>query len=1083
MSGSFTAPSFESTAAKSGRKSTCRVFPQPYKPYRPTSSAQICLTALGGLSGAPSPRTTERLLATGKWYVDWGLSARWVNFAKGRIQVNDNNKMSDDFRSSHCSIVDGHLANDELNCSDFLDMVDWGSLGLNLLDEDLTGPEGQMNDSSLTHANLSADVLETQNGYVSELDISTMEADGSPPNKSSDNDTITTFTSLVLFANNPSTQYIELKACDYSQQATIQALAAKLNLHCVPDTSSAIVCLRKYSHEETVSGLGQQISGILDNPATIPCQSLTRGNTGQLGQTREAHDSFATSAPSPGQGLGKSCSCNFLGNTAHLNHDKNGPFTKNSHLRKTDRVSFLSPTAIPSLPRPRCKLSSDHGSNLSVQTSVEPHSWQDSFPALSRTLKVIGACWRWGRQVRQSLTTPDSYNQTSRGAKIHIQDAFDRLESILDSADDTYMNVVLDILCSPVVELDTMRFSREHNLESNLLVIAWTLVDSPSVKAILQVEHTDQTLDVMKAAITYEMEYDHSSTVTLAIECLRNCVDMLRLHEPGYLIPTLHADCDIQQCRVESFRKLSSGISAFIEEFSRVVFRKENRATERKWWLSAFYGLYIQSFVRRTIVFVEDQSLAHLRDYHPELHRNCSNYLTLATNLFEAASASYDPLVSAWSLEKEPIDHKFDVRLIKYYRLAQKALKADLWAQKNIQSSFEFISLSFGEDLTSMRNRQNQQDILPTLPLRPMLRRSSIESTTRRFSSGFATESDVIYESESCPPVSSPAIESPLLQKLNGKGLGRLRTNSGAKRRASSPPQSDGSLRRNDSSSSMLNITAIRRRGLSFATQTSTLSSPYLVAYDSTASPRWNGSEDSLSNLPQLLSPDSPAPQGTQEFADSVPLRTPSLHNKSSNESFLEMPGRLNRKRSRGNLARSRNSQTLFMCECCPKKPKKFDSAEALSAHEREKQYECSYCGNRFKTKNEAERHQNSLHIRRQSWACSELHEAGYTHAFRSSLTAAGDNTICCYCGAEISEASARDDGNLLAGGIWDVRLRHLKDAHKFGECNTSKKFYRADHFRQHLRHSHAAVLGDGTSQLEAVCMKEVAPTTTANMI
>ncbi|KAI0192339.1 hypothetical protein EV127DRAFT_406866 [Xylaria flabelliformis] len=1030
--------------------------------------------------------------------------------------------MSDEFGSSHCSASDGHLPNDELNCSDFLDMVDWDSLGLNLLDEDLTGPEGQMKDSSLTRANLSVDVLDTQNGYVSELDISTMEADGSLPNQSSDNDTIildnpetlATFTSLVLFANNPLTQHIELKACDYSQQATIQALAAKLNLHCVPDTSSATVCLRKYSHEETVSGLGQQISGILDNPAIIPCQSLTRGNTaGQPGQTREAHDSFAASAPSPGKGLGKSYSCNFLSNTAHLDHDKNGTFTKNSHLRKTE--------SIPSLRRPRCRLSSDHGSNLSMQTSVESHSWQDPFPALSRTLKVIGACWRShlylfnersvtqislvkraqepktnpGGKIsvaneeiyliiaRQGLNTSDSYNQTSRGAKIHLQDAFDRLESILDSADDTYMNVVLDILCSPILELDTMRLSREHNLNSNLLVIAWTLVDSPSVKAILQVEHTDQTLDVMKAAITYEMEYDHSSTAALAIECLRNCVDILRLHEPGYLTPTLHANCDIQQCRVESFRKLSSGISAFIEEFSRIVFRKENRATERKWWLSAFYGLYIQSFVRRTIVFVEDQSLAHLRDHHSELHRNCSNYLTLATNLFEAASASYDPLVSAWSLEKEPIDHKFDVRLIKYYRLAQEALKADLWAQKNIQSSFEFLSLAFGEDLTSMRNRQNKHDIFPTLPLRPMLHRSSMESTTRRFSSGFATESDVIYESESCPHVSSPAMESSLLQKFNGKGLGRLRTNSGAKRRASSPPQSDGSLRRNDSSSSMLNITAIRRRGLSFATQTSPLSSPYLVAYDSTASPRWNGSEDSLSNLPQLLSPDSPAPQGNQEFAGSMPLRTPSLHNKSSNESFLEMPGRLNRRRSRSNLVRSRNSQTFFMCECCPKKPKKFDSAEALSAHEREKQYECSYCGNRFKTKNEAERHQNSLHIRRQSWACSELHEAGYIHAFRSSLTAAGDSTICCYCGAEISEASAGDDRNLLAEGIWDARLRHLKDAHKFGECNTSKKFYRADHFRQHLRHSHAAVLGDGTSQLEAVCMKEVAPTTTGNMI
>ncbi|SCO58686.1 uncharacterized protein FFMR_15842 [Fusarium fujikuroi] len=36
----------------------------------------------------------------------------------------------------------------------------------------------------------------------------------------------------------------------------------------------------------------------------------------------------------------------------------------------------------------------------------------------------------------------------------------------------------------------------------------------------------------------------------------------------------------------------------------------------------------------------------------------------------------------------------------------------------------------------------------------------------------------------------------------------------------------------------------------------------------------------------------------------------------------------------------------FFMCECCPKKPKKFDTREELAAHESEKQFECSYCEN-----------------------------------------------------------------------------------------------------------------------------------------
>ncbi|KAI0435633.1 hypothetical protein F4803DRAFT_557798 [Xylaria telfairii] len=1043
--------------------------------------------------------------------------------------------MSNEFTTSRypAVVIDGDLVNDELNCSDFVDMVDWSSLGLNLMEQDVSRPERHTDRSSLTPGNPSPDVHETQNGYVSELDISNVEANGTPPKQPNDAETINmnnpetlaTFTSLLLFANNPSVQHIELKACNYSHQATIQALAMKLNLHCFPNASSATVYLRKYSHEETIVGLGQQISSPLGE-SSDPLSIRFEGPGNQPSQTNEAQASFAAHVLNSDQDLGEIRNFDLSGHDPHVNECNHGAFTKESLLRGSEYGPLLSPAAPPSRPPPRYRLSSDRNSSLSLPNLVESHSWRESFPTLSRTLKVIGACWRYqpckacprtenksrwqnigckrgnlidhsphvclcpkiiplgGRQVGQSIIASDSDNDISQRAQIHLRDAFDRLESILDSADDTYMNVVLDILCSPIVDLNAMRLSTEHNLESNLLIIAWTLVDSPSVKTILQVEHADQTLDVMKAAITYEVEYGHSSISELAIECLRNCVDMLRLHEPGYLTLALHVNCDFQQCRVESFRTLNCSINAFIEEFSKVIFRKENRVNERKWWLSAFYGLYIQSFVRRTIVFVEDQSLTYLRDYHPEPGRKCSDYLSLATELFKAASASYDPLMSTWSLEKEPIDHKFDVRLIKYYRIAQEALKTKFWTLHNVQSSFEFISLAFGEDPSSTRDQKNELDVFPSLPLRPVLQRSSIESQTRRLSSGIATESDVIYEDESSLRVPSPAIDSSLLQKLNSKGPGRLRKGSGAKRRASSPPQSDCSLRRNDSSSSMLNVTAMRRRALSLATQSSTLSSPYLVAYDSTTSPRWNGSEDSLSNLPQLLSPDSPAPPANQEFASPMSLRTPSLHNKSSNESFLEMPGLLHRKRSRGNLPRARISQPTFLCECCPKKPRVFETAEALSAHEREKQYECTYCGNRFKTKNEAERHQNTLHIRRQSWSCSELLEAGYVHTFRRSSPQAGNTAAsCCYCGIKISETGAGVDGNLPVEGVWDARLRHLKDAHKFGECNTSKKFYRADHFRQHLKHSHAAILGDGTSHLEAVCMKELAPPVVATNV
>lgn len=184
----------------------------------------------------------------------------------------------------------------------------------------------------------------------------------------------------------------------------------------------------------------------------------------------------------------------------------------------------------------------------------------------------------------------------------------------------------------------------------------------------------------------------------------------------------------------------------------------------------------------------------------------------------------------------------------------------------------------------------------------------------------------------------------------------------------------------------------------------------------------------------------------------------------------------------------------LHICECCPKKPKKFDTMEELRwvntdqirdarssihvltrdsnrIHEMEKQYYCRYCNKRFKNKNEAERHQNSLHLRRHSWSCAAL--ASFEAAFHPSATPAyqtpngPSHDACGYCGVEFMNYPQPE---------WDRRIDHLTNVHKFGECNQAKKFFRADHFRQHLKHSHAGSSGKWTNILENACMREEPP-------
>jgi len=142
-----------------------------------------------------------------------------------------------------------------------------------------------------------------------------------------------------------------------------------------------------------------------------------------------------------------------------------------------------------------------------------------------------------------------------------------------------------------------------------------------------------------------------------------------------------------------------------------------------------------------------------------------------------------------------------------------------------------------------------------------------------------------------------------------------------------------------------------------------------------------------------------------------------------------------------------------------------------------EKQYSCQYCNNRFKNKNEAERHQNSLHLRKHSWSCAALpsfHAAFHPSTMSNSQGPNGPvNDACGYCGEEFSNQPQPD---------WDRRMDHVTSVHKFAECNSSKKFFRADHFRQHLKHSHAGQSGKWTNMLENACLKEEQPTDAAGI-
>ncbi|KAL8718717.1 MAG: hypothetical protein Q9225_004181 [Loekoesia sp. 1 TL-2023] len=352
----------------------------------------------------------------------------------------------------------------------------------------------------------------------------------------------------------------------------------------------------------------------------------------------------------------------------------------------------------------------------------------------------------------------------------------------------------------------------------------------------------------------------------------------------------------------------------------------------------------------------------------------------------------------------------------------------------------------------------------------------------------------------------APLSLDPALQQCSSSPVIPPDSKLGRKRRASSPPpdsshddkaplHSAGSssdlYQRNTAAAHPANrASPVSRFGPQHSSVSSTSSAGLRSgSYASSGALSVGSSLTSLSSNHERLSPTSeyPYPQSHPErdspYITSHPSPGSSLSHSHPHPPSEKPSPAASRKMSSGTPTprKQNNPPTLqaamYICQCCPKKPKKFETEEELRAHESEKQYVCNFCHNRFKNKNEAERHQNSLHVRRHSWSCATL-AGNYERAFHPSTTippqtpnqpppstdavAAAD--VCGYCGKEFSNEPQPD---------WNDRIAHLTNTHKFGECNQSKKFFRADHFRQHLKHSHHGSSGKWTNMLEGACMKE----------
>ena len=112
-------------------------------------------------------------------------------------------------------------------------------------------------------------------------------------------------------------------------------------------------------------------------------------------------------------------------------------------------------------------------------------------------------------------------------------------------------------------------------------------------------------------------ELNWDQLIAQSLICLRACLEGLRVKGGAKggikdfisdeLIP--HKLCSSSFCKVEYIAQVKANICMYLEELSRVFFKKVNMRVKRHWWLSTLYSFCIQSLVRICLLKLETRLL------------------------------------------------------------------------------------------------------------------------------------------------------------------------------------------------------------------------------------------------------------------------------------------------------------------------------------------------------------------------------------------------------------------------------------------------------------------------------------------
>jgi hypothetical protein len=309
-----------------------------------------------------------------------------------------------------------------------------------------------------------------------------------------------------------------------------------------------------------------------------------------------------------------------------------------------------------------------------------------------------------------------------------------------------------------------------------------------------------------------------------------------------------------------------------MEELSIMMFKKVN-LRDRRWWLSTFYSLCIQSYVRRALLVIEQQLLAVAAD---DADLNSDQYLHLITVLFTAVSFQYDPL-STGRLQQAVADDTIPEASVPelYLASARTVCGVEMWAGEGIKSSYQF--------LTRMLNIGSLDSVAATGDI-PMLDSQALVPPPTPLSPG------------------SPCMPTPLSNSFSGSvhfSAGRPSSDVGGKGR---PP----TIRSFETIYSTPNSSLASLGKSSIWTQDTSITVPPCGGN----SARRNSIGSILSIIPPPAAPALPPQPRHTDVARLPLLPSPSPYRK---------PQPIGGTNANG-----------LVCGCCPKRPQTFQTAEEL---------------------------------------------------------------------------------------------------------------------------------------------------------